>query len=63
MIVVIVDMDQPGIRKFVGLETKNQFELAEFETVSEIETLKATHALGVFNWYLLDLKCEAVEVI
>jgi len=54
--IVIVDMDQPGIRKFVGLENENGFELAEFDTLDEVKELKEKHHLGVFEWMAIGVR-------
>ena len=54
--VVIVDMDQPGIHRFVGIENENNFELAEFDTVQEVEALQGEHPLGVFEWLVIGVK-------
>jgi hypothetical protein len=53
--IVIVDMDQPGIRKFVGLQADDEFSLAEFSH-KEAKELKAKHSLGVFSWLLIGVR-------
>ena len=57
--IAIVDMDQPGHHVFVGIENENNFELAEFDTVQEIETLQGEHPLGVFEWLIIGVKDDA----
>lgn len=54
--IAIVDMDQPGHHVFVGIENENEFELAEFDTIQEIKTLKDEHSLGVFEWMIIGVK-------
>ncbi len=53
---VIVDMDQPGNRMFVGLDAGNDFELAEFKTIQEVKELKSKHHLGVFEWLAIGVR-------
>lgn len=53
--IVIVDMDQPGHRVFVGLQAEDEFSLAEFSH-AEAKELKAEHALGCFPWLLIGVK-------
>lgn len=57
--IVIVDMDQPGNRMFVGLRTENEFELAEFDNVGKVKLLKIEHALGVFEWLVIGVRGDA----
>ena len=53
--IIIVDMDQPGIRRFVGIRDEDEFSLAEFSK-KEAKALKAKHPLGVFNWLLIGVR-------
>jgi hypothetical protein len=60
-LVVIVDMDQPGNRMFVGLEEGvDSFDMAKFSDLNEIRTLKNTHPLGVFMWVVVNMKRREV---
>jgi len=56
MYAVIVDMDQPGIRNIVCL-SEDEFAAATFDSIEEIEALKQTHPLRVFDWIVVDLEC------
>ena len=57
--IVIVDMDQPDIRRFVGLQAEDEFSLAEFDSIMEVETLKEKHSLGVFEWLVIGVKDDS----
>lgn len=54
--IVIVDMNQPDIRRFVGLEAKDEFSLAEFDNISQVENPKEKHSLGVFEWIAVGVR-------
>ena len=50
--IVIVDMEQPDIRRPVSLtDMEDDFSCAAFESVQHIERLKRGHPLGVFVWW------------
>lgn len=53
--IVIVDMDQPGSRFFIGLQ-ENEYEMAEFATHADILELKAKHSLRVFEWIVIGVR-------
>ena len=55
---MIVDMDQPGVRKFVPFYDENggEMEVTQFESLDEIRELKQRHNLGVFSWVVVDME-------
>lgn len=57
--IVIVDMDQPDIRRFVGIKSGERLGLAEFDSLDDVKTLKDKHHLGVFEWLIIGVKDDA----
>lgn len=61
--IVIVDMEQPGNRMAVALESDDDFSCSTFESVKEIRELKKKHGLGVFTWWAFNFVTGLVEDI
>ena len=56
MYVVIIDMDQPENRRFLGMT--DDWELAPFDTLEEIKELKKDHGMGVFTWLVIHVNTD-----
>ena len=56
--IIIVDMDQPGNHRFVGIQSEDEVSLAEF-SFDDAEELKTKHPLGVFDWILVGVKDDS----
>ena len=58
--VVIVDMES----QVIGIVNENEeWELAIFESVEEIEELKKEHGLSMFDWHVLNLTRGTYQVL
>jgi len=55
MWIAIVDMDQPGARHIVTIDSGDDFSAAVFDDVEDIEELKSNHTLGVFDWIAFNI--------